>query len=66
VNAVESITARCHATAQLTNERWCNQLKLLRVLTLDQSFVPRTLPLQAQPEASLAPDESKVFTLNQP
>lgn len=60
-NAVESITARCHATAQPAGERGCNHLKLLRLLTLDQSFVPRTLPLQAQPESSLAPGEKKVF-----
>lgn len=60
-NAVESITARCHATAKLTNERGCNQLKLLRVLTLDQNFVPRALPLQTHAEASLVPGEKRVF-----
>ena len=60
-NAVESVTARCYATAAPTNERRCNNLKLLRVLMLDQNFVPRALPLQAQPEASLAPGEEKVF-----
>ncbi|MFN2499126.1 MAG: hypothetical protein ABR557_08590, partial [Pyrinomonadaceae bacterium] len=64
-NAVESITARCHATAKLTNERGCSQLKLLRVLTLDQNFVPRALALQPQPEWSLAPGETKVFRLAQ-
>jgi hypothetical protein len=62
-NAVESITARCHATTQPAGERGCNHLKLLRLLTLDQSFVPRTLPLQAQPESSLAPGEKKVFRI---
>jgi hypothetical protein len=60
-NAVESITARCHATTQPARERGCNHLKLLRLLTLDQSFVPRTLAFQAQPESSLAPGEKKVF-----
>jgi len=65
-NAVESITARCHATAQPAGERGCNHLKLLRVLTLDQSFVARALPLQAQPEASLAPGETKVFRIAKP
>jgi hypothetical protein len=65
-NAVESITARCHATAQLSNDRGCNHLKLLRVLTLDQSFVPRALALQAQPESSLAPGETKVFRIAGP
>jgi hypothetical protein len=63
--AVETITARCLASLQPAGERGCNHLKLLRVLTLDQSFVPRTLPLQAQPEASLAPGEKKVFRLGQ-
>ena len=62
-NAVESITARCHATAALTNERRCNHLRMMRVLTLDQSFVPRALALQSQPESSLAPGEKKVFRI---
>ena len=62
---VESITARCHASSQPVSERGCNRLKLLRVLMLDQGYVPRALPLQAPPEASLAPGETKVFTLSQ-
>ncbi len=63
--AVETITARCHASLQPAVERGCNHLKLLRVLMLDQSFVPRPLPLQPQPESSLAPAETKVFRLIQ-
>ena len=61
--AVENITARCQATLQPAGARGCNHLKLLRVLMLDQSFVPRALTLQAQPEASLAPGENKVFAV---
>jgi len=61
--AVENITARCQATLQPAGSRGCNHLKLLRVLMLDQSFVPRALTLQAQPEASLAPGENKVFAV---
>ncbi len=64
-NAVESITARCQATGQVTNDRGCKHLRLLRVLTLDQSFVPRAIALQAQPETSLAPGEKKVFMVGQ-
>jgi len=63
--AVETITARCHASSQPVSDRGCRHLKLLRVLTLDQSFVPRALPLQTQSEASLAPGETKVFRLSQ-
>lgn len=63
--SVESITARCDATLQPAGQRGCNHLKLLRVLMLDQGFVPRTLPLQEQPEASLAPGDAKVFRLSQ-
>jgi hypothetical protein len=62
---VETITARCHASPQPVSDRSCNHLKLLRALMLDQSFVPRALPLQAQPESSLAPGETKVFRLTQ-
>jgi len=61
--AVENITARCQATLQPAGTRGCNHLKLLRVLMLDQSFVPRALTLQAQPGASLAPGENKVFAV---
>jgi hypothetical protein len=63
--AIETITARCYATAQPAAERGCNHLKLLRVLTLDQNYVPQTLSLQVQPEASLAAGETKVFKVGQ-
>jgi len=63
--AIESVTARCHATAQPAEKRGCSHLKLLRVLTLDQSYVPQTLNLQAQPEASLAAGGTKVFKVGQ-
>jgi hypothetical protein len=63
--AVETITARCYASLQPAGERGCHHLRLLRVLTLDQNYVPQTLLMQPQPESSLAPGESKVFRLNQ-
>jgi hypothetical protein len=58
---VETITARCHETAAPTAGRGCNNMRLMRALMLDQSFVPRLLPFQAQPASSLAPGEVKVF-----
>ena len=64
--AIEMVAARCHASVQPSGNRGCNHLKLLRVLMLDQGFVPRALPMQAQPDVSLAPDQSKQFRLNQP
>lgn len=63
--AIESVTARCHATAQPAEKRGCSHLKLLRVLTLDEKYVPRTLNMQMQPETSLAIGESKVFRVRQ-
>lgn len=63
--AVETITARCHATLTATGESHCDHLKVVRALMLDQNFVPRLLPLQTQPESSLAPGETKVLTLTQ-
>jgi hypothetical protein len=60
-SAIESITARCHATQKLSNNRSCSHLKLVRVLVLDQNYVPRPLELQTQPESTLAPDETKVY-----
>jgi hypothetical protein len=62
--AVETITARCHATPQPVSNRGCHHMKLIRVLMLDQSFVPQALPLQAQRESSLAPGEEKVFKID--
>lgn len=62
--AVEAVTARCHATLQPAGERGCNHLKLLRVLMLNQNYVPQILFIQAQPESSLAPGETKVFRLS--
>jgi len=63
---VETITARCHASTKAAGERRCKHLRMVRVLMLDQNYVPRPLLLQAQPEASLTPDETKVFRLAQP
>ncbi len=61
--AIETITARCEATSKAASERRCNHLKVVRALMLDQNYAPRTLPLQTQPESSLAPGETKVFRL---
>jgi hypothetical protein len=58
---VETITARCHETAEPIERRACNNMRLMRVLMLDQSFVPRTLPFQDRPPSSLAAGETKVF-----
>ena len=60
---LESITARCHATQQPVSQRRCHGLKVVRVLVLDQNFVPRPLQLQTQPAASLKPDEIQVYRL---
>lgn len=62
-STIESITARCQARSTPANERRCNHLKVVRALVLDQNYVPRTLPLQTQPESSLAAGETKVFRL---
>lgn len=61
--ALESITARCHVTPKPASQRRCRNLKVVRVLVLDQNFVPRPLQLQTQAEASLAPDETQVYRL---
>jgi hypothetical protein len=60
---VETITARCHAGSQPVSDRGCKHLKLMRVFMLDQSYVPRPLLLQAQPEVSLAAGKTMVFRL---
>jgi hypothetical protein len=62
---VETITARCHAGSQSVRDRGCKHLKLMRVFMLDQSYVPQPLPVQAEPESSLAPGETKLFKLTQ-
>ncbi len=63
--AVESITARCQASANPAGARRCKHLNVFRVLVLDQNYVPRPLPLQTQTESSLAPNETKIFRLAQ-
>jgi len=63
--AIESVTARCHASAQPATPRGCNHLKLLRVLVLVQNFVPGTLNLQVQPETSLKAGERTIFKVTQ-
>ncbi len=63
--AVETVTARCQVSSTVASERRCNHLKVVRALVLDQNYVPRSLPLQTQPESSLAPGETMVFKLAQ-
>ena len=63
--AVETITARCSASPKPSGERRCTRLKVVRVLMLDQNYVPRPLLLQTQPESSLMAGETKVFKLAQ-
>jgi hypothetical protein len=58
---VETITARCHETTAPIERRGCNNMKLMRVLMLDQSFVTHDISFPAQPAASLAPGDVKVF-----
>jgi hypothetical protein len=63
---VESITARCHAGLKPAIGRRCQKLNVIRALVLDLNYSPRALPLEPQPEASLAPDETKTYRLAQP
>jgi len=58
---VETLTARCHATATPVEKRGCYDLKLIRVLMLDQNFVPREIPFRSMPPSSLTAGEVKVF-----
>jgi hypothetical protein len=63
---IESITARCYAGPKPAVGRRCQHLNVIRALVLDRSYTPRTLPLEAQSETSLAPDEKRVYRLAQP
>ncbi|MEP6637084.1 MAG: hypothetical protein ABJB97_10195, partial [Acidobacteriota bacterium] len=64
--AVESITARCYASLKPAGTRRCNRLNVIRALVLDQNYIPRSLPLDTQPESSIAADEKKVYRLEHP
>lgn len=61
--SVESITARCHPHPATGAGGTCRRLKLVRVLALGADFVPRALPHEPQPEASLAAGEAQLFRL---
>ena len=63
---VESITARCYAGTTPAMRRRCQHLNVIRALTLDRNYTPRTLPLETQSEVSLAPDETRIYRLAQP
>jgi hypothetical protein len=58
---LESVTARCHETAEPIEKRGCYNLKLLRVLMLDQAFIPREIPFPSLPASSLTAGEVKVL-----
>ncbi|MFL6332526.1 MAG: hypothetical protein ACJ754_04195 [Pyrinomonadaceae bacterium] len=62
-DSVESVTARCHPHPATASGGTCGHLKLLRVLILRPDFTPQTLPLQPQPEVSLAAGEARTFRL---
>ena len=57
---VEAVIARCQLRSTSTEGR-CKNLNLLRVLMLDQNYVPRPLQLQSQPGSSLAAGQSLTF-----
>jgi hypothetical protein len=63
---IESITARCYASSKPAAGRRCQHLSVIRALILDQNYTPRTLQLETQPEASLAPDEARTYQLAHP
>jgi hypothetical protein len=63
---IETITARCHLRSATAGEGRCKHINMIRALVLDQNYLPRPLPLQTQPESSLASGETLVFKLRQP
>ena len=62
-DSVESITARCHPHPANASGGTCSNIKLVRVLILKSDFTPQALPLQKQPEATLAAGETQLFRL---
>jgi hypothetical protein len=65
-DSVESVKARCHPHPATASGGTCKQLKLVRVLILKSNFVPQALPLEKQPESSLAAGETRLFRLAPP
>jgi hypothetical protein len=61
LSMVETVTARCHETATPVEKRGCHNLKLMRVLMLDQAFMPREIPFPSLPASSLSAGDVKVF-----
>ncbi|HEV7396985.1 MAG TPA: hypothetical protein VGN86_10780 [Pyrinomonadaceae bacterium] len=60
---VESITARCDASSKPAAGRRCQHVIVVRALVLDVNYIPQTLPLDSQPEASLSGGETRVYRL---
>ena len=58
---LQTIMARCYETTAPIERRGCNNMKLMRVLMLDQSFVTHNISFPPQPASSLAPGDVKVF-----
>ena len=63
---MQTVTAVCHASAKPAAERYCKNLRLVRVLRLDENYVPRDLQVDRKPESTLAADEKRVFRLFPP
>lgn len=63
---IEAITVRCHPRPTTAGEGRCKHINMIRALVLDQNYLPRPLPLQTQPESSLAAGDTLVFKLRQP
>ena len=59
---VEAVIARCQLGTKSAEGR-CKNLNLLRLLMLDQTFVPRPLQLLSHPESSLAAGQMMTFKL---
>jgi hypothetical protein len=60
-STVETVTARCYESTTPSEKSGCYNLRLLRVLMLDQAFIPHEIPFASLAASSLAAGEVKVF-----
>jgi len=63
---METITAICYAGPKPATERYCKNLKVIRVLKLDDRYLPRDLQILSQPKVTLAAGETKSFRIFPP
>jgi len=63
--SLNHLVVRCHATTKPADARFAKNVRLTKVFTLDENYVPRELRFAEQPSATLKPGEKITYRFSE-